>query len=339
MAARPTVRDVARVAGVSHATVSRHLNGHTNVAPETSARIVAAIAEVGFVPNGNARSLVRRRSHNVAFVVREHIDMFYADPTLSRMAAGANARLAKAGYLMPLLIVDTADTVDRVVEMIRGGTVDGAILVAMRRDDPLVRALRGTSTPVVTASAPLEDEGLTWVDTDNQGGTFTITELLLQTGRTRIAALCGPIEAPVTHLRYAGLTEALGRQPEPSLVAYAHEWSYEAGAAAMAQILEAGTIPDGVVAASDLLAAGAMSVLAERGLRVPEDVAIVGFDDSPMANMTTPPLTTVRQDSRRTGDEMAALILERIESDTAAGAHITVPSTVVWRESAGPHPG
>lgn len=338
MSTRPTVRDVARVAGVSHATVSRHLNGHTNVAPETAVAIDAAVREVNYVPNENARSLVRRKSHTVALVVREHIDLFYADPNLSRQAAGANSVLSAHGYLMPLMLVDTDETAARVVDMIRGGSVDGALLLAMETDDQMLHALRGTSTPVVTASIPLDDDSLTWVDTDNVGGTRAITDMLRRTGRTKIAEIHGPPAVPVSRMRHDGFVAAMAEAYDPNLVVDAAQWSFEAGADAMRILLDREPALDGLVAASDLIAAGAMSVLAARGLTVPDDVGVVGFDDAPVALMSTPQLSTVHQDAGTTGREMAKLMLAMLAGEIRTGSHITVPSRVVWRDSAGPAP-
>ena len=335
---RPTVHDVARAAGVSHATVSRHVNGHTNVAPATATAIDDAVKAIGYVPNRTARSLVRRETNTVAFVVREHVDLFYADPTLSRMAAGANAFFAERGFLMPLLLVDSPPTAQRVIHMIQGGAVDGALLGAMTTDDPVVTALRGSFVPIVTASTPVIDDNVAWVDTDNQTGTRTITQLLRATGRHRVAEIRGPTSMPVSVLRHRGFVEALGDDYDPSLVVDATEWSFEAGAAGMATLLDLGRDIDGVVAASDLLAAGAVSVLAARGLVVPDDVAVVGFDDSPIATITRPALTTVRQDSHATGWEMASLLMRIINREPIEQPHVLVPSSVVWRESAGAHP-
>lgn len=337
-ARRPTVHDVARVAGVSHATVSRHLNGRANVAPATASAIDAAVRAVGYVPNPTARSLVQRRTGSIALVVREHADLFYADPTLSRMAAGANLALAELGYLQLLVLVDAPETEARVIEMIRGGSVDGALLVAMTTHDPVVEALRGAAVPIVTASAPLDEEDLAWVDTDNREATRLITQMLVATGRRRVAEVRGPSAMPVSALRHLGFRDALGDDYDPELVASADHWSFESGAAAAEKLLAAGRPFDGLVAASDLLAAGAMSVLAARGLRVPEDVGVVGFDDSPVAMMTTPPLTTVRQDAGETGREMAAMLVRLIDGAAVSATHVTRAAEIVWRESAGPRP-
>jgi len=331
---RPTIKDVAVAAGISHATVSRYLNKSSYVSAASGEAIEAAIRDVGYVPNRTARSLVRQHTQAVAFIVREHPDLFFADPNLSRMAVGANATLSAAGYQMFMLIVDTDDSADRIVDLILGGFVDGAVLVAMQHDDPVALALAGSTTPLVTASTPLGDTPTPSVDTDNVAGSAAVTRRLLGTGRSRVAEIRGPAEVPVSALRHAGFAEAMGDAYDERLVATATEWTLAAGSAAMTGLL--GRVPDldGVVAASDLLAAGAMAVLRAHGRRVPEDVGVVGFDDSPWATQTHPELSTVRQDSQATGVRMAEVLLRQLAGEDLAGHHEILPNEVVWRASA-----
>ena len=279
---------------------------------------------------------MNRRTHTIAFVVREHADLFYADPNLSRMAVGANALLSEQGYLMPLMLVDSDITATRVASLILGGSVDGAILVAMNTDDPLVTSLQSSQTPIVTASTPIENDSMTWVDTDNTGGTREATSALIASGRRRIGEIKGPAAAPVSALRHRGYVEAIGDAYDQSLVTSAEDWSMEAGAASMRELLARDSKPDALVIASDVLAAGAMAVLSEHGIRVPDDVAVIGFDDSPVAATTQPPLTTVHQDAIATGRIMATLLLGLLDGTQERGKHVVVPSTLVWRESAGP---
>lgn len=331
---------MARVAGTSHATVSRFLNGHTNVAPATAAAIQDAIARVNYVPNRTARSLRRQTSMNVAFIAREHVDLFYSDPTLSRMARGANAFLSDHGYQMMLLLVDSPRSEERVGPMVAGGAFDGAILVAMETCDSLVVMLADSPTPLVTASAPMPGSAVPSVDTDNVGGSREITALLRRAGRRHFVEIRGPVVAPVSALRHRGFVEALVDLPSgPEAVVDAREWSFAAGVDAMREALERAPGVDVVVAASDLLALGAIQVLREAGRTVPEDVAVVGFDDSPQAGVARPALSTVRQDARQTGEQMASLLVRLMEGEDLAGTHLTTPTEVVWRDSAGPFPG
>ena len=332
---RATIVDVARAAGVSHATVSRFLNQRSYVSASARTAIEAAIAEVGYVPNRTARSLVRRETHAVAFIVREHPDLFFLDSNLSNMAVGANTSLSGRGYQMMVLIVDSESSADRIIEMISGGFVDAAILVAMQDNDPVIVRLAQSPTPLVTASAPAPDSGIPRVDTDNTGGTRTITEMLLSTGRRRVAEIRGPRDEPASHLRHDGFRSALGALYDPMLVEDATRWNEDAGAAAMRALLRRDPSIDGVVAASDLLAAGALDALRAAGRSVPGDVGIVGFDDSPIAALTQPPLSTVRQDARRLGEAMAELAIRQINGERLDGYADTIPNEIVWRASAG----
>lgn len=332
---RPTIKDVAEEAGVSHATVSRYLTKNSYVSEEAAKAVEAAIVAVNYVPNRSARSLVQQKSHFLAFIVREHSDLFFNDPNLSKMAVAANEVLGNAGYQMLLLIVDDDASATRVSDLVRGGFVDGAILVAMHHHDPVPAALADARVPMVTASSPLGTEGIPYVDTDNVGGTALITSLLLQTGRTRIAEIRGPRGAAVSPLRHEGFTQALGDLFDPRLVVDAEEWSREAGALAMSSVLDTGLEIDGVVAASDLLAAGALDVLQERGRLVPQDVGVVGFDDSPWATQTRPALSTVRQDASATGRRMAEIVLRQIEGENLRDHREILPNQIVWRDSAG----
>lgn len=335
---RPTIVDVARAAKTSHATVSRYLNHSGYVSSGAAKAIDRAVAEIGYVPNRTARSLVNRSTQAVAFIVREHPTLFFSDPNLSMMAVGANAVLSAAGYQMFILIVDDDVSLKRTTDLIRGGFVDGAILVAMLRNDPIVTTLATASTPLVTASVPVEGSSIPYADTDNREAEMRISALLSSTGRKRIAEIRGPISAPVSQMRHQGFVEAMGTAYDARLVASAEAWTVASGAEAMRRILSVDEGVDGVVVASDLLAVGAVDVLGERGLRVPDDVGVVGFDDSPWALRTQPKLSTVRQDARETGRRMATIVLRQIDGEDLAGYRDIVPSRVVWRDSAGPRP-
>ena len=329
---RPTMHDVARVAGVSHATVSRVLNGHTNVAPTTARAVADAIITTGYVPNRAARSLRVQSTDTVVLVAREKVDVFYNEPTLSPMASGANLRLSEHGYQMLLALVDSPRSAERVGSLIAGGSFAAAILVAMSNDDPLITRLMATNIPLVTASTPFPGSDIPSVDTDNVGGSRAITAQLVATGRSKLVAIGGPSWAPVTPLRLDGFYQgakntALGHST-------VDEWTLTAGKRAMAELLERHPDLDGVVAASDLLAAGAIQALNDVGRPVPQSVGVVGFDDAPVAALNDPPLSTVRSDARATGIALADLTIAQIRGQELPQRHLVIPNEVLWRESA-----
>lgn len=332
---RPTVHDVARAAGISHATVSRYLNKNAYVSETSRTAIEAAIRDVNYVPNRTARSLVQQKTHCVAFIVREHPTSFFTDPNLNNQAIGASSVLSARDYVMLILIVDSDESALRITDLIRGGFVDGAILAAMHKDDVMVKDLLESTTPIVTASSPVDDPRIHIVDTDNVSGTRMITGMLRATGRSRVGEIRGPAAAPVSTLRHEGFTQALGERYDERLVVTATEWSAVAGTAAMAELLQREPEIDGVVAASDLIAVGAIEALQDAGRNVPYDVGVVGFDDAPWATQTRPPLSTVRQDALLTGRRMAEIVLGLIDGDEMTHRTEIIPNTVVWRESAG----
>ena len=334
---RPTIKDVAAAAGISHATVSRYLNKRSYVSEASGRAIDAAIASVNYVPNQTARSLVRRETHAVAFIVRELPNMFFVDANLSNMAVGANAALSARDYQMFLLIIDSERSAERIGDLISGGFVDGAILVAMH-DDELVTSLARSSTPLVTASVPAPTLAIPSVDTDNVGGTERITRMLRSTGRTRVAEIHGPAGAPVSSLRHDGFVRGMAEAYDPAAVVTAEEWSMAAGTDAMRALLHSVPDLDGVVCASDLIAAGAIDALRAAGKSVPDDVGVVGFDDSPWATRTEPTLSTIRQDTVQTGARLAGLLLRQIAGEDLTGHTEIIPNEVVWRDSAGPLP-
>ncbi|MCI2956745.1 LacI family transcriptional regulator [Agromyces atrinae] len=333
---RATVHDVARVAGISHATVSRYLNKRAYVSQASAEAIEAAIRSVNYTPNRTARSLVTQSTRAVAFVVREYSEFFFADSNLSAMAAAANKTLSAEGYQMLLVIIESDEAAERIVDLIIGGFVDGALLVAMRDDDPVAEAIARSTIPAITASAPELPVGLPSVDTDNAGGSRAITRLLADSGRTRLAEIAGPAPMPAARLRHDGFVEARGAAYEPSLSIAAAEWSVEAGAAAMRELLERGEPIDGVVAASDALAAGAIDAIHAAGLTVPADIAVVGFDDSPWATRIRPTLTTVRQDPGATGRRMAERMMAHLGGEALDDVAEVIPNVIVERESTAP---
>ncbi|MDO4412515.1 LacI family DNA-binding transcriptional regulator [Cutibacterium sp.] len=326
------MHDVARVAGVSHATVSRVVNGHTNVAPATAQAVADAIITTGYVPNRAARSLRIRATGTVILVARENVDVFYTEPTLSPMASGANLRLSEHGYQMLLALVDSPRSEEHVGSLIAGGSFDAAILVAMTNEDPLIARLMATNIPLVTASTPFPGSDVPSVDTDNVGGARAITERLVASGRSRIVAIGGPSWAPVTRLRLDGFHQGAKN------AAIAHTtvtgWTLGCGERAMSELLERYPDLDGVVAASDLLATGAIRVLNKAGRQVPQDVSVVGFDDAPVAALNDPPLSTVRGDARATGAALADMAVAQIRGQNLPQRHLVLPNDVIWRESA-----
>lgn len=329
---RSTVHDVARVAGVSRGTVSRVINGGY-VSDSARTAIEDAIREVGYVPNTAAQNLVRQRTQAIAFIVHEPHALFLEDPNIGAIMLGTNETLSEADYQMVCLVVDSVRDTERVARYLNGGFVDGAVIVSARAQDPITKAVMRLDLPVAYVGHP-PDVDAAWVGVDNRGAAHAVTSRLLATGRTRVGMIAAALDRDSGTDRLAGFTDALGSAFDQDLVEEVPLYSYADGAAAMARLLERTPDIDGVFAASDAVAAGAMWALREAGRRVPEDVGVVGFDNSSWATRTTPQLSTVDQPAEGLGAAAAASVLAQLRDDQRPREGILLPTPVVWRDSA-----
>jgi DNA-binding LacI/PurR family transcriptional regulator len=331
---RATVHDVAAAAGVSRGTVSRVLNGGY-VSPVARAAIEAAIAEVGYVPNTAARNLVMQRSQAVGFLVLEPHTLLLEDPNIGAIMLGANAALSAADYQMVNLVVDSLRDTERVTKYLSGGFVDGAVIVSARAHDPITRVIVGLSLPATFVGHPPDlEQGIPYVGIDNIGSARAITERLVATGRQRVGMIAAALDRDSGADRLAGFKRALGPRFDPGLVAQVALYEYTSGVEGMRLLLEREPHIDGVFAASDSIAAGALQVLREAGRAVPDDVGIVGFDDSAWAQRTQPSLSTVHQPAKEIGSRAAELVLRQLRGESVEPGGVLLPTPVVWRNSA-----
>lgn len=334
--AAPTLDVVAGRAGVSRATASRVLAGGTNVSEAARAAVMSAAAELGYSVNRAARAPATRRSDSIAFVVSETEDRLFADPYFLGVLRGAHAEVA-ARNLQLLFTIASSEAERRQLEQYAGGGhLDGIILVSLHGSDPLPHRLEKLGVPVVLCGRPFDGDGSIYsVDADNLGGARAATDLLVRRGARRIAHLHGPHDMAVSHDRAQGYRSALtaaGLRPAAKRVAEG-DFTTAGGQQAMRAVLRASPDVDAVFAASDSMAIGALQVLEAAGRRVPDDVAVVGFDDSPSAGMSRPSLTTVRQPLDAMGCQMARSLIDRIEG-VPGTVRIVLPTEMVLRQSA-----
>jgi DNA-binding LacI/PurR family transcriptional regulator len=329
---RPTIEDVAAEAGVSRGTVSRVLNGGQNVSADALSAVNAAIRKTGYVVNQHARAMVTQRSGTVAFVLSEPQERFFTDPNFNVLLRACTQALAEHDIALLLAIAGTPDEQKRVLRFLGGGHVDGALLVSTHTGDPFVGQVLHLGLPIVACGQPIGHERtLPYVGVDELDGVRQMVAHLQATGRRTVATITGPLDTPGGAKRLAGWRETTGAADD-TLVAHG-DYSRESGEAAMTELLARRPDLDAVFVASDLMAVGALDALRRAGRRVPQDVAVAGFDDSPVAATATPPLTTMRQPFKRISAEMVRLLLARIEGEPPAS--VILPTELVERSSTG----
>ncbi|MEU6281766.1 LacI family DNA-binding transcriptional regulator [Streptomyces sp. NPDC047028] len=331
----PTLEEVAVHAGVGRGTVSRVINNAAGVKESTRRAVQRAIEELGYVPNLAARSLAGRRADAVALVLTEPDWRQFAEPFFSEIVRSLGDALGGTGMQLMLTLVRSETERQRFLEYARGGRVDGVLLMSVHAGDRLPDMLAEAGLPTVLLGRRSGDEYVSYVDADNLGGARSAVSHLLKQGRTAIATITGPLDMYVAQCRLRGYQDALeaaGLEGTRSLVAES-DFTEEGGRRAMAELLERHPEVDGVLAASDTSAAGALQALRAAGRRVPEDVAVIGFDDFPLARRTEPRLTTVRQPVEEMGRAMIRLLLEEMEEPCVAWRHVILRTELVARES------
>lgn len=332
-APRPTLEAVAARAGVSRATVSRVVNGGDGVREPLVERVRRAVEELGYVPNQAARSLVTRRHDAIAVVVAEPETRVFADPFFALQLRGISKELTAHDNQLVLLLTEGRDDHARVGRYLAGGHVDGALVFSLHLDDPLPGLIRRAGIPTVFGGRPGWSDGsgddVLYVDSDNRGGAREAVRHLVDLGRRRIAHITGALDQTSAVDRLEGYRDVIG-DADPKLVVEG-DFTPSGGERAMRELLERCPDVDAVFAANDLTASGALRVLRAAGRRVPQDVAVIGFDDMlPVAEQTDPPLTTIRQDIEEMGRLMARLLL----GADAAASSVVLRTTLVRRASA-----
>ncbi|PXA73363.1 LacI family DNA-binding transcriptional regulator [Cryobacterium arcticum] len=330
---RPTIDDVAAAAGVSRGTVSRVLNGGHWVSPDALTAVNAAIRKTGYRVNPHARSLATSRANSVAFLLTESHDRLFEDPNFAVLMRGASKALSVHDISLVLIMAGNEDEQRRATEFITAGHVDGVLLVSSHSSRRgLISEIVAAGIPAIACGVPLGfEKKMGYVAADDYDGAREMVQFLAGLGRTRIATIAGPEDTSGGMRRYEAYVDELGDAFDETLASRG-DYSRASGALAMTELLERHPDLDAVFAANDMMAAGALDVLLASGRRVPEDVAVGGFDDAPVATTTTPRLTTMHQPFERISEEMVRLLLQVIDGERPAA--IVLPTDLVVRESA-----
>jgi LacI family transcriptional regulator len=325
---QPTSHDVARAAGVSQPTVSRALRGDPRVAPATRDRVLDAARELGYVASARGRSLSTRRTDRIGVVVEDLDNPFYLE-----LLDELHDRLELAGVRMIVFTPrhDDPQGHERLVD----GSIDGVVLTTTFLDSPLPGLLRERGFPTVLLNRVVDGDGFTTCSVDNVRGGGLAARALLDAGHREIAAIFGPLETSTGRDRERGVRAELRAQGVRLAGLRRGGYTYETGHAGALELLGGVARPTALLCGNDVIALGALNACHRLGLRVPEHVSVVGFDDIAMADWDLYRLTTVRQDLRRMAQIAVELVLEPPEEPT----RIVLPSALVRRATVGPPPG
>jgi LacI family transcriptional regulator len=329
-AQRPTIYEVARAAGVSISSVSRVLNGNTSNS-DMIERVQAAVAEVGYIPSAVAQSLTTRQTGQIAFAMEDIGNEAYLE-----MVRAIQPMLREAGYrlLLHSTGADVSDEID-VLQSLGQAYVDGLILCPIRVTDRHLEALQRPPVPVVVIGSLPDGATVDNVRADSRKGACLAMKHLAEAGCRRIGFVNGPADTVPGQRRLAGYCEGLaaaGLSYDDALVAEADDFRFDAGGAATHELLKRGDV-DGILGANDQIALGAMHALRESGRRVPDDVRVIGMDDTILARTSYPTLTSVDLGSAERGGKAAELLLARLKGDRSDPAKVTIPPSLSVRES------
>ncbi|WNI19611.1 LacI family DNA-binding transcriptional regulator [Actinacidiphila sp. ITFR-21] len=332
---RPTLEEVAVRAGVGRGTVSRVINGSPRVSDRAKAAVEAAIAELGYVPNRAARALAGNRTDAIALVIPEPETRLFAEPYFSDIIRGIGAELADTEMQLLLTLIRTPKERSRFGQYLAAHRVDGVLLVSVHEDDPLPDLLEQLEMPAVLNGRRSDLESVSYVDADNVGGARAAVAHLVARGRRQVATITGPLDMYVARCRLDGYYQAVGQAglDLPQSLVAGGDFTEEGGRRAMRELLARQPGIDGVFAASDVMAAGARAVLRELGRRVPDDVAMVGFEDSAIARHMDPALSSVRQPTEEMGRTMARVLMEEIAERASVRRHVVLATELIQRDS------
>jgi DNA-binding LacI/PurR family transcriptional regulator len=331
---RPTIDDVARLAGVGRGTVSRVINGGRNVRPAVRDAVNEAIDTLGYSVNQSARNLARGRTGSIAFVISERGDRLFEDPNLGLFARTFSRQLRGTGRHLLITTAEDEEEGNSLGDYLAVGHVDGVLLGLTHDEEALLLRLQASRLPFVVLGKPLGfEKALSWVAIDDEKAAFTVVSYLAGKVDGTIGTVTGPLQTSSGRERLDGCRRALGDRFHQDLVA-AGDWSLQSGRDGAETLL--GRHPElrGLFVASDLMAIGAIGALRAAGRRVPEDVAVVGFDDSAAATMAEPALTTMRNPIEQTALEALKILDDQIAGRVQPPVHLLLNSELVERSSA-----
>ncbi len=332
-----TLEDIAELAGVSRSTVSRVINEQPNVRENVRKHVLEVIQRTGYHPNVAARTLASQRSWTIGLILPHSVSFFFTDPYYPHLTKGIAQACNQYNYTLALFLVGSKEDEEKIFPRVsRRSLLDGVIVQSGHHGDQgIIGHLVDANMPLVIVGRPFRSDNVSYIDIDNVNAAYNAVTHLIRLGRQRIGTITGPVTSTVGIDRKEGYRKALlqrGREVDESLIKEG-DFTEAGGYYAMQQMLSAK--PDSVFAASDIMAIGAMRAVRDAGLRIPEDIAIVGFDDLPIATLSDIQLTTIRQPVVSFGAKAVEILIDLIENGITPTRHIIMDTELVIRDSCG----
>ena len=328
---RLNLEQIAKLSGVSRTTALHVINNDPTVNRDTRENVLRAVRLMNYLPN----AAVRGRMHVIGLVTPASVASLFADPHFAVLIQGVSSACAARGYAVMLWVAEPQYERHQVHQIVHSGVIDGVIVASALVDDPLVSELGHSQRPFVAVGRRPHDWQATSLDIDNSGGARAAVRHLLRQGRRRIATITGPQNLIAGVDRLTGYLTALrdnGFPVDQDLIVDGG-FSESGGYRAMQQLLP--QRPDALFVAGDTMAVGALHAIRDAGWRVPHDVAVVGFDDTPFAACADPPLTVIRQPAQQLGQIAVEILLDSIDDPDVAPRCIILPTELIVRASCG----
>ncbi|HSM26329.1 MAG TPA: LacI family DNA-binding transcriptional regulator [Anaerolineaceae bacterium] len=331
------LEDIAKKAGVSRSTVSRVVNNQLNVSDKVRQRVLKVIQETGFSPNAAARTLVSQRSNTIGLVLPHSVSTFFTDPYYPHLIKGISLACNHYDFTLALFVAGSREYQEKILPRLSSpGFLDGIIIQSGHQaEQSIIQELVKTRIPVLVAGRPLYEDQICFIDIDNVAASEKAVRHLIQTGYKHIATITGLLSSTVGYDRLTGYKKALESSSlkyNPALIMES-DFTESGGYTAMQKLLP--FKPDAIFAASDMMAIGAIRAIRDAGLKVPNNVAVVGFDDLPIPAVNEYQLTTINQPVVQFGFKAVETLMELIESNTAVVKQVLLETELIVRKTCG----
>lgn len=336
--ARATLVEVAELALVSKSTVSRVINEDAAVSEEARQRVLDAIRATGYRVNQSARALVSNKTGAIAVAIYEQLATYFTSSFSGAMVTALQDFFFERDLQVLILPAPNRERQKRIEKYIYEGHVDGAILLGPVREDILLSDLLSAQVPIVVGGRPIGSDSVSYVDIDNAKASELAVQELIRSGRKTIGFITGQLSnaSATDRLRgYKLAIEGSDAKDDETLIGIA-DWGYESAAIATRKLLELHPELDAIFCSNDLMATAAIAVIRDSGRKIPEDIAVIGFDDSPIALRTTPQLTSVAQSPEDYARALGENLLKQMSGEDLSPKPVILPTQIVWRDSFNP---